>query len=86
MADTYPKRRPRGIRLHPRRQLHIPVRLLPHILSRPPVNDLPLASNPFWEFVKGVVTPRPPPEQVSCHYPKPILLDTVCSMLLNAPA
>ncbi|KZT18577.1 Neutral/alkaline nonlysosomal ceramidase [Neolentinus lepideus HHB14362 ss-1] len=32
--------------------------------------------NPFWELVKGAITPYPPPEQVACHYPKPILLDT----------
>ncbi|ETW74738.1 hypothetical protein HETIRDRAFT_391411 [Heterobasidion irregulare TC 32-1] len=32
--------------------------------------------NPFWEIVKGVVTPYPPAEQVACQYPKPILLDT----------
>ncbi|KZT65421.1 Neutral/alkaline nonlysosomal ceramidase [Daedalea quercina L-15889] len=38
--------------------------------------DNSTSHNPFWEFVKGAVTPRPPPEQVSCHYPKPILLDT----------
>ncbi|TFY54669.1 hypothetical protein EVJ58_g8721 [Rhodofomes roseus] len=38
--------------------------------------DNSTSQNPFWEFVKGAVTPRPPPEQVSCHYPKPILLDT----------
>ncbi|OSX61428.1 hypothetical protein POSPLADRAFT_1066191 [Postia placenta MAD-698-R-SB12] len=34
------------------------------------------SQNPFWEIVKGAVTPRPPPEQIECHYPKPILLDT----------
>jgi neutral ceramidase len=33
--------------------------------------------NPFWELVKGAVTPLPPPEQVACQSPKPILLDTV---------
>ncbi|KAI0692157.1 Neutral/alkaline nonlysosomal ceramidase [Cytidiella melzeri] len=32
--------------------------------------------NPFWELVKGAITPLPPPEQVACQYPKPILLDT----------
>ncbi|KAH9915508.1 Neutral/alkaline nonlysosomal ceramidase [Fomitopsis serialis] len=38
--------------------------------------DNSTSQNPFWEFVKVAVTPRPPPEQVLCHYPKPILLDT----------
>ncbi|KAJ6616808.1 Neutral/alkaline nonlysosomal ceramidase [Mycena sp. CBHHK59/15] len=32
--------------------------------------------NPFWELVKRFVTPPPPPEQVACQYPKPILLNT----------
>ncbi|KIP08704.1 hypothetical protein PHLGIDRAFT_29473 [Phlebiopsis gigantea 11061_1 CR5-6] len=32
--------------------------------------------NPFWEIVKGAITPNPPPEQIACQYPKPILLDT----------
>ncbi|EPQ55350.1 Neutral/alkaline nonlysosomal ceramidase [Gloeophyllum trabeum ATCC 11539] len=32
--------------------------------------------NPFWEIVKGAITPYPPAEQAACHYPKPILLDT----------
>lgn len=32
--------------------------------------------NPFWELVKGAVTPLPPPEQIECQYPKPILLNT----------
>ncbi|GJE97341.1 neutral/alkaline nonlysosomal ceramidase [Phanerochaete sordida] len=31
--------------------------------------------NPFWELVKGAVTPLPPAEQVECQYPKPILLN-----------
>ncbi|KAH9941449.1 Neutral/alkaline nonlysosomal ceramidase [Amylocystis lapponica] len=34
------------------------------------------SQNPFWELVKGAITPPPPQEQVDCHYPKPILLDT----------
>ncbi|KAI0919399.1 hypothetical protein AcV7_006148 [Taiwanofungus camphoratus] len=33
------------------------------------------SQNPFWEIVKGAVTPAPPPEQIACQYPKPILLD-----------
>ncbi|EIN06637.1 Neutral/alkaline nonlysosomal ceramidase [Punctularia strigosozonata HHB-11173 SS5] len=33
-------------------------------------------NNPLWELVKGFVTPLPPPEQVACQYPKPVLLDT----------
>ncbi|KAF8726187.1 hypothetical protein AX14_007956 [Amanita brunnescens Koide BX004] len=32
--------------------------------------------NPFWELVKGAVTPSPSQEQVDCQYPKPILLNT----------
>ncbi|KAI0077234.1 Neutral/alkaline nonlysosomal ceramidase [Panus rudis PR-1116 ss-1] len=32
--------------------------------------------NPFWEIVKGAVTPLPNPEQVACQQPKPILLNT----------
>ncbi|THG95621.1 hypothetical protein EW026_g6063 [Hermanssonia centrifuga] len=32
--------------------------------------------NPFWEIVKGAITPLPPPEQIACQLPKPILLDT----------
>lgn len=32
--------------------------------------------NPFWELVKGAVTPPPSAVQVACQYPKPILLNT----------
>ncbi|KAF8840456.1 Neutral/alkaline nonlysosomal ceramidase [Paxillus ammoniavirescens] len=32
--------------------------------------------NPFWEIVKGAVSPYPSQEQIACHYPKPILLNT----------
>lgn len=32
--------------------------------------------NPFWEIVKGVVTPFPSAEQRACQNPKPILLNT----------
>ncbi|KAF9525003.1 Neutral/alkaline nonlysosomal ceramidase [Crepidotus variabilis] len=32
--------------------------------------------NPFWEIVKGAVTPLPSAEQKACQYPKPILLNT----------
>ncbi|KAI0782937.1 Neutral/alkaline nonlysosomal ceramidase [Abortiporus biennis] len=32
--------------------------------------------NPFWEIVKGAVTPFPNAEQIACQYPKPILLNT----------
>lgn len=28
-------------------------------------------------YTTGYVTPPPPPSQVACHFPKPILLDTV---------
>ncbi|KAH9485768.1 Neutral ceramidase 2 [Psilocybe cubensis] len=32
--------------------------------------------NPFWEIVKGAVTPFPSPAQIACQDPKPILLNT----------
>ncbi|KAN0078212.1 Neutral/alkaline nonlysosomal ceramidase [Tylopilus felleus] len=32
--------------------------------------------NPFWEIVRGAVTPSPSQEQIDCQYPKPILLNT----------
>ncbi|KIL62472.1 hypothetical protein M378DRAFT_1053387 [Amanita muscaria Koide BX008] len=32
--------------------------------------------NPFWELVKGAITPYPSREQINCQYPKPILLNT----------
>ncbi|KAF8623397.1 hypothetical protein AX17_007435 [Amanita inopinata Kibby_2008] len=32
--------------------------------------------NPFWELVKGAVTPYPSQEQIDCQSPKPILLNT----------
>ncbi|KAF5353132.1 hypothetical protein D9758_008800 [Tetrapyrgos nigripes] len=32
--------------------------------------------NPFWEIVKGVVTPQPSAAQKACQDPKPILLNT----------
>ncbi|PAV23091.1 Neutral alkaline nonlysosomal ceramidase [Pyrrhoderma noxium] len=32
--------------------------------------------NPFWEIVKGAVTPQPNAEQAACQSPKPILLNT----------
>lgn len=32
--------------------------------------------NPFWEIVKGAVTPVPSAEQKGCQHPKPILLNT----------
>ncbi|KAI0364819.1 Neutral/alkaline nonlysosomal ceramidase [Pilatotrama ljubarskyi] len=32
--------------------------------------------NPFWEIVKGAVTPLPTKEQIDCQFPKPILLNT----------
>lgn len=32
--------------------------------------------NPFWELVKGAVTPYPSDQQIACQYPKPILLNT----------
>ncbi|KAI0269466.1 Neutral/alkaline nonlysosomal ceramidase, partial [Russula aff. rugulosa BPL654] len=33
--------------------------------------------NPFWELVKGAITPAPNEDQAACHFPKPILLNTV---------
>ena len=33
------------------------------------------SSNPFWDFVAGIIK-SPSEEQVACHAPKPILLDT----------
>ncbi|KAJ7074829.1 Neutral/alkaline nonlysosomal ceramidase [Mycena belliarum] len=38
--------------------------------------DNKTSQNPFWEVVKVFITPAPPPEQIACHYPKPILLNT----------
>lgn len=32
--------------------------------------------NPFWEIVKRFITPAPSEEQIACHYPKPILLNS----------
>ncbi|KAI0764296.1 Neutral/alkaline nonlysosomal ceramidase [Trametes elegans] len=32
--------------------------------------------NPFWEIVKGAVTPFPNQQQIDCQFPKPILLNT----------
>ncbi|KZV99360.1 Neutral/alkaline nonlysosomal ceramidase [Exidia glandulosa HHB12029] len=32
--------------------------------------------NPLWEIVKSVINPIPSAEQVACHAPKPILLNT----------
>ncbi|KAI0644858.1 Neutral/alkaline nonlysosomal ceramidase [Trametes meyenii] len=32
--------------------------------------------NPFWEIVKGAVTPFPNQQQTDCQFPKPILLNT----------
>ncbi|KAL9712181.1 hypothetical protein Ac2012v2_005258 [Leucoagaricus gongylophorus] len=38
--------------------------------------DNSTAQNPFWELVKGVITPLPSDEQKACQSPKPILLNT----------
>ncbi|KAJ7458594.1 Neutral/alkaline nonlysosomal ceramidase [Mycena latifolia] len=38
--------------------------------------DNKTSQNPFWEIVKVFITPAPPPEQIACQYPKPILLNT----------
>ncbi|KAF9041756.1 Neutral/alkaline nonlysosomal ceramidase [Hymenopellis radicata] len=34
------------------------------------------SQNPFWEIVKGAVTPLPSAAQIACQDPKPILLNT----------
>jgi len=34
-----------------------------------------ITGNPFWDFISGLLK-DPTPEQVECHHPKPILLDT----------
>jgi neutral ceramidase len=34
------------------------------------------SQNPFWEVVKRFITPAPSEEQIACHYPKPILLNS----------
>lgn len=34
------------------------------------------SQNPFWQIVKGAVTPYPSAAQIACQYPKPILLNT----------
>ncbi|KAK7691528.1 hypothetical protein QCA50_004927 [Cerrena zonata] len=34
------------------------------------------SQNPFWEIVKGAVTPFPNQQQIDCQFPKPILLNT----------
>ncbi|KAJ7110586.1 Neutral/alkaline nonlysosomal ceramidase [Mycena epipterygia] len=38
--------------------------------------DNKTSQNPFWEIVKVFITPAPPPEQIACQHPKPILLNT----------
>ncbi|KAJ7213245.1 Neutral/alkaline nonlysosomal ceramidase [Mycena rebaudengoi] len=38
--------------------------------------DNSTSQNPLWEIVKSVITPIPSAEQVKCHAPKPILLNT----------
>ncbi|KAF9449265.1 Neutral/alkaline nonlysosomal ceramidase [Macrolepiota fuliginosa MF-IS2] len=38
--------------------------------------DNSTTQNPFWELVKGAVTPLPSNEQKACQSPKPILLNT----------
>ncbi|PFH50435.1 hypothetical protein AMATHDRAFT_60966 [Amanita thiersii Skay4041] len=35
-----------------------------------------MPQNPFWELVKGAVTPLPSQEQINCQFPKPILLNS----------
>ncbi|KAG2158746.1 Neutral/alkaline nonlysosomal ceramidase [Suillus bovinus] len=34
------------------------------------------SQNPFWEVVKRFLTPAPSEDQIACHYPKPILLNS----------
>ncbi|KAJ7064710.1 Neutral/alkaline nonlysosomal ceramidase [Mycena amicta] len=38
--------------------------------------DNSTTQNPFWEIVKGFITPAPSAAQVACQAPKPILLNT----------
>ncbi|KAJ3491469.1 hypothetical protein NLI96_g720 [Meripilus lineatus] len=38
--------------------------------------DNSTSQNPFWEIVKGAVTPFPNSQQIACQSPKPILLNT----------
>ncbi|RPD72229.1 Neutral/alkaline nonlysosomal ceramidase [Lentinus tigrinus ALCF2SS1-7] len=38
--------------------------------------DNSTSQNPFWEIVKGAVTPLPNQEQIDCQAPKPILFNT----------
>ncbi|KAG5641221.1 hypothetical protein DXG03_005696 [Asterophora parasitica] len=38
--------------------------------------DNSTSQNPFWELVKGAITPFPSAEQKACQAPKPILLNT----------
>ncbi|KAF7302949.1 Neutral ceramidase [Mycena kentingensis (nom. inval.)] len=38
--------------------------------------DNSTTQNPFWELVKGAVTPNPSAAQIACQAPKPILLNT----------
>ncbi|KAF8308277.1 Neutral/alkaline nonlysosomal ceramidase [Clavulina sp. PMI_390] len=38
--------------------------------------DNSTSQNPFWQIVKGAVTPYPSDAQIACQYPKPILLNT----------
>lgn len=38
--------------------------------------DNSTSQNPFWELVKGAITPLPSDEQKACQAPKPILLNT----------
>ena len=47
-----------------------------NILTSPPSPSLSNPRNPFWEIVKGAVTPQPNAEQAACQSPKPILLNT----------
>ncbi|KAI8869991.1 Neutral/alkaline nonlysosomal ceramidase [Ramicandelaber brevisporus] len=33
------------------------------------------SGNPFWEVIKVFIAPKPTPEEVACHAPKPVLLN-----------
>jgi len=47
---------------------------MPEHECMPPCQGV-VTGNPFWDFISGLLK-DPTPEQVECHAPKPILLDT----------
>ena len=65
--------------------LAVPIPMcIPHSLLFPFPCSADTHSNAFWNFVRDILK-TPTPEQIACHKPKPILLDTgmvcvVCSI------